>query len=213
MPNDTEILLRRAIATAGCHSADRAAAAAALNVNAARMPDFAARLDAAAQQVPAGQTGDLDALFIGTAAKSKGKQADYFYKRDGSVGVEVAIMDEHGSAETAGTADLRYTFATQDTVPTGRPVPIPPPSRPLRIEDPAIAQLAPDRIFDPASGNRYDRSSAVAPSPGALPNRFQTLWDAYSSCDSLSREERAKRQDCRDTVVIDGGIQDNRAAL
>jgi hypothetical protein len=211
MPNDPDILLRRAIATAGSHSADRAAAAAALHVNAARMPDFAARLDAAAQHVPAGQIGDLDALYIGTAAKSKGKQADYFYKRDGSVGVEVAIMDEHSGAETAETADLRYTFATQDTVPTGRPVPIPPPSRPLRIEDPVIAQLAPDRIFDPASGNRYDRSSAVAPS--ALPNRFQTLWDAYSSCDSLSREERAKRLDCRDTVVIDGGSQDNRAAL
>ena len=227
MPYDPDVQRLRAIAAVGSHAPDRAAVAAALHVDAARMPDFAAQLDVAAQHVPAGQTEDLRALLVGTAARSRGEEVHYFYRPDGSLGVEVAIPNKRGSVgvevtildgqhsagTAAGTADLRYTFAMQDTVPTVGVGPIPAASKPLRIEDPVIGQLEPDRIFDPASGFRYDRASAVAPRSGVVPNRFQTLWNGYSSCNSLSRQERARRPDCRDTVVIDDPRQDNRAAL
>ena len=221
IPNDPEILLRRAIAKVGSHATDRAAAAAALKLDPARMPEFAARLDAATQYVTGSGAEDLRALFVGAAAKSKGKQVHYFFKRNDSMGAAVEILNiSNGREVAAGTGDLRYTLATMDTAPPGKVVhPTPPPSKPLEIHDDVIAGLAPDRIYD-ASGHLYDRVADSALEPrtdisfgGGPPNGYQNLWKTYSGCDSLSKEERARHSECRSTVVIDGGGRNTRAAL
>jgi tetratricopeptide (TPR) repeat protein len=222
MPNDPDILLRRAIAKAGSHSADRARAASRLNLKPSEMPDFVARLDVAAQHLSGAEADDLYALYVGTTAKSQGRQARYFYKPDNSMGVEVAIIDARKGAEaSAVTGDLRYTFATVDTAPAGKIVEaIPPPSRPLRIEDDVVARLEPDRIYDQTSGHRYDRVGAEAsatgrfgpPFRGGPPNSYRNLWNSFTGCDGLSEQERANRTDCRRTFVVDGGDRTLRAS-
>lgn len=221
MPNDPDVLMRRAIAKAGSSAKDRAAAAAALKLDEKRMPEFAERLDAAALHFTDRQAEDAEAMLKGVAAKSKGRNARFYIDRDNVVRVEVALLDaRRGTVAAASTDDLRYTFATVDTGASGSAAgTIPPPSKPLEIHDDVIAHFAPDRIYDQTSGHRYERvnsrpvRAANGGGPPRPPTYFRALWNTSSDCDSLRKEERARRPECRDTVVVDGGQTTTRAAL